>query len=160
MTPPPVHVHGTAIALAGHGVLIRGRPRSGKSALAFMALRRAEAAGLPAGLVADDQVRLVPGADGRLAMAAPASIAGLLELSGVGILGEAQSVGVPALDLLVDLLADPEAERLPDPAAGRLAGRPVRRIVLPEREAALGAEILVHLARNGFAGFDARLDAP
>jgi serine kinase of HPr protein (carbohydrate metabolism regulator) len=160
VTRAPLHVHGTAIALAGHGILIRGRPRSGKSALAFMALRRAEAAGLTAGLVADDQVLIEPRPGGRLVMSAPAPIAGLLEISGVGILREARGPAEAGLDLLVDLSADPDAERLPDPATGRISGAAARRIVLPERQAALGAEILLHLARDGFAGFDARPGGP
>lgn len=140
------NLHGTAVRLGDLGILIRGPSRSGKSALALSALRRAEGLGLSAGLVSDDQV-MVRCAGGQVLVDAPASIAGMIEVSGVGIVRET-AAGETALSLVVDL-ADPELiDRLPDEASADIAGVPVRRVLLPRREAAFGADVLVSLACN------------
>lgn len=72
-------LHATAVATPAGGLLLLGAPGSGKSDLA---LRLIEAG---ACLVADDQVLLSAEA-GALLAAPPPSIAGLLEVRGVGIL--------------------------------------------------------------------------
>lgn len=117
-----VLIHATCVALEGVGVLLRGPAGSGKSDLALRLIDGG------ARLVADDQVRLR--ADGeRLIAAAPAPIAGLLEVRGLG------PVPVPALTeaeigLIVDLVPGHCIERLPDPATCGYLGlqRPVLRI--------------------------------
>ncbi|BDA87033.1 HPr kinase [Aureimonas sp. SA4125] len=147
MSLPPANLHGTAIALGGMGVLIRGPSRSGKSALALSTLRRAEMLGLAAALVADDQVFVEVNGD-RVEAVAPAPIRGLIEISGVGILQEA-SIDRVALDLVVDL-CEPEAlHRLPGMLTTRIAGIDLRLIVLPARQAGFAADVLVSLARLG-----------
>ena len=71
-------LHATAIAIEGHALLLRGASGSGKSDLA---LRLIDAG---ARLVADDQSELYRSGD-RVIVRAPATIAGLLEVRGIGI---------------------------------------------------------------------------
>ncbi|KQT64352.1 hypothetical protein ASG54_02325 [Aureimonas sp. Leaf460] len=139
-------MHATAIRLGALGILIRGPARSGKSSLALAALRRAEAAGLAAALVADDQVFLESDG-GSLVALAPAATRGLIEVSGVGILKEA-FVERAAIGLVVDLLEPGAVERLPERATIPVEGVETARIQLERREASLGADILVSLAKR------------
>ncbi|WP_193184194.1 HPr kinase/phosphorylase [Nisaea sediminum] len=99
-------VYGTTVAVDGRAVLLRGPSGSGKSDLA---LRLIEAG---AQLVADDQTRLVREA-GRLVASAPDTIAGQLEVRGVGIV-PVQNVRRAPLDLVVDLVPPEQVERYPE----------------------------------------------
>ncbi len=108
--------HGTAIALAGAAAIIRGAAGTGKSDLALRCLALAPTAliGSPALLVSDDQVAIARQGE-RLEIQAPATIRGMIEVRGQGI------VTVPAvvhaeLVLVADLVAPQEIERFPDPA--------------------------------------------
>jgi serine kinase of HPr protein (carbohydrate metabolism regulator) len=97
-------VHATCVAIGGRGVLIRGRSGSGKSDLALRLIDRG------AVLVSDDYTLVMPIA-GRLVASAPATIAGQMEVRGIGLVEMDSADGVP-LCLLVDL--DHAPERLPD----------------------------------------------
>jgi serine kinase of HPr protein (carbohydrate metabolism regulator) len=99
-------VRGTTVAIGGRGVLLRGPSGSGKSDLALRLVDRGAA------LVSDDytEVRL---ANGRLLANAPATIAGRIEMRGVGLLEMATAADVP-LCLVGEL--DRAPERLPDDA--------------------------------------------
>jgi serine kinase of HPr protein (carbohydrate metabolism regulator) len=96
-------VHATCVAIAGRAVLIGGRSGQGKSDLALRLIDRG------ADLVSDDYT-LVRRHDGRLLAAAPETIAGKIELRGVGILEYPAVRDVPVA-LFVDL--DVAAIRLP-----------------------------------------------
>ena len=102
-----MRVHGTTVALDGAGVLIRGPSGSGKSDLA---LRLIDAG---ARLVADDQTELWRRGEAVLARS-PATIAGQIEVRGIGILSLPHLDEVP-LRLVVDLIAPDAVERLPEP---------------------------------------------
>jgi serine kinase of HPr protein (carbohydrate metabolism regulator) len=78
--------------------LLRGVPGSGKSDLALRLLGRTQ---LGAQLVADDQVMLTRRAD-ELWARAPARIAGLLEVRGIGVLQMAALAEAP-VRLILDL---------------------------------------------------------
>jgi hypothetical protein len=80
----PVNVHATAIIVNRTGLLLAGPSGWGKSMLAFACLTEAKRMGLPASLVADDQV-LLSKDGGNIVATCPASIAGLMELRGTGI---------------------------------------------------------------------------
>ena len=99
-------VHGTAVAIGGRGVLLRGPSRCGKSDLA---LRLIDAG---ARLIADDQVTLRRDSD-TLDASAPAAIAGKLEVRGIGIVDVDVAAHAP-LSLVVDLVAPNAVERMPE----------------------------------------------
>lgn len=97
-------IHASAVAVAGRGLLILGTSGAGKSALALALIGRG------AGLVADDQVRLVRRAE-VLVASAPTALAGLIEARGIGILRVPHALEVPVA-LAVDL-DDAPAARMP-----------------------------------------------
>lgn len=112
----PVLVHGTCIAIGGHGVLLLGAPGSGKSDLALRLIdtdgRGTGAKPLTARLVADDQVRLTA-EDGRLVARPPETLAGRLEVRGLGIVA-VPSAREATLLCAARLDAAAPSERLPD----------------------------------------------
>lgn len=111
-------VHATAVAWHGRGVLIRGASGAGKSDLA---LRLIGAGGL---LVADDQVVLERG-DAAIRALAPAALAGLLELRGVGLRRLPYLLSVP-ITVVIDLIPQESVERLPELTTTEVLG-----VVLP-----------------------------
>ena len=111
----PATIHATAVSCDGAGVLLVGPPGSGKSDLALRLIDRG------ARLIADDRVIATP-APGGLWLSAPDTIAGLLELRGVGILAAPTCAGALAR-LLVDLSEPPQ--RLPEAEAREVAGVPI-----------------------------------
>ena len=102
-----VTIHGTCVLLSGIGVLLLGKSGSGKSDLA---LRLIDGGAL---LIADDRVELCM-EDGRLIATAPAALAGLLEMRGVGIL-TVPAASRAAVGLVVDLVPHDRVERMPEP---------------------------------------------
>ncbi len=74
----PATLHASAVAIDGHGLLLIGPSGAGKSDLALRLIDDG------ATLVADDRV-IAEARAGRLHLSAPAGIAGLIELRGVGI---------------------------------------------------------------------------
>lgn len=109
-------IHASCVAVGSHGILIRGASGSGKSTLCLQ-LIDSEGYGLGrktlrARLVADDQVELFP-RKGKLVARPPASLAGLIEIRGAGILATTYKKSV-ILKLVVDLLPPTQVERLPD----------------------------------------------
>ena len=109
-------IHAGCVAIAGRGVLIAGASGRGKSDLALRLVDRG------ALLVSDDYTLLRVAGD-RLIGSAPATIAGRIEIRGVGIVELPTSREIP-IALYVDLDATPE--RLPEP--GRIE---IRGIALP-----------------------------
>ena len=130
---PPILVHATAIAIDGRAVLLRGPSGAGKSDLA---LRLIDAG---ARLVADDQVE-VRRAGGRVLVRAPAAIAGLMEVRGVGIL-RLEPLREAALAMCVDLVPSAEVERLPEIRCEDVLGLAVPSIALSPFEASAAAKL-------------------
>ena len=129
----PILVHATAIAIDGRAVLLRGPSGAGKSDLA---LRLIDAG---ARLVADDQVELRR-AGGRVLVRAPAAIAGLVEVRGVGIL-RLEPLREAALAMCVDLVPSAEVERLPEIGSEDVLGLAVPSIALSPFEASAAAKL-------------------
>lgn len=109
MTPT---LHASAVLVGARAVLIRGPSGSGKSRLALRLLDAG--GGRFARLVADDRTA-VTAAGGRLLARPAETLAGLIEVRGLG-LRRLPHEPVAVVGLVVDL-ADPAAERMPqDPA--------------------------------------------
>jgi serine kinase of HPr protein (carbohydrate metabolism regulator) len=105
------NIHGTAIVVGTTGLLFLGVSGVGKSSLAFACLASAKQLGMFSALVADDRVLLTKTNDVVFAEC-PASIAGLIEIRGTGIL-RIPSVSSAKIDFAV-LPGDPlTSERLP-----------------------------------------------
>jgi serine kinase of HPr protein (carbohydrate metabolism regulator) len=115
-------IHATCVDIAGRGVLLLGPPGSGKSDLA---LRLIDAAGRGTGpkqmeaiLVADDQTIVTREDDGLMA-SPPASLAGKIEVRGLGILSCRHRAST-RLALSVRMTAADTIDRMPDPSKSRL----------------------------------------
>jgi len=138
----PLLIHATAVALDGHGVLLRGSPGSGKSDLA---LRLIDAG---ARLVADDQCELRP-AGNRIIVRSPPTIAGLLEVRGLGIV-RVDALAEALVALLVDLVPPDRLERLPRRRTERIHGVELPVIAMTPFEASAAAKL--RLAVRAFTG--------
>jgi HPr kinase/phosphorylase len=128
-------VHASAVLVGARAVLIRGPSGTGKSRLA---LELIESAGrdrvLFARLVGDDRLHL-EAKNGRLLVRPAATLAGLIELRGVGI---QRLVYEPCavIGLVVDLAAA-DAERLPESLRTEIEGVAVPRLAVAPGVAAL-----------------------
>ncbi len=132
-----IRVHGTSVAIGNDGVLLRGPSGSGKSDLALRLIDQG------ARLVSDDQTELHIEGD-EIAMTAPATIAGQLEVRGIGIV-RVPCVAAAPLRLVVDLTSSIEVERLPEPRTGDLLGRRVPLIALAPFEPSSVAKLRLAL---------------
>jgi serine kinase of HPr protein (carbohydrate metabolism regulator) len=130
-----IDVHGTTVDVAGAGVLLRGKPGSGKSDLALRLIDGG------ARLVADDRTLIRREGD-LLIASAPPTIAGRLEVRGIGIV-TMPSVETAVLRLVVDLVAPSAVERLPEPACATLLGLDLPLISLAPFEASAAAKLRV-----------------
>ena len=138
-------VHATAVAIGGAGVLLTGRPGSGKSDLA---LRLVDGG---ASLIADDQVMLRRDGDLLIAGfpdAAPAELRGRLEVRGLGLMPLAPSGAVP-LALVVLLRPGPPAERLPAPESAEYLGIAVPLLGLDPFTASAAAQVRLAVRTPG-----------
>ena len=143
-------MHATCVAYAGSGrgtngalgVLLRGPSGAGKSDLAIRLIDRGWH------LVADDQCEIAR-RGGRLVARAPASIAGKIEVRGLGISALPSLAEVP-VGLVVDLCPPDQVERLPDQQDQDIMGVRVRNCALSAFEAS--APIKLQMALNAVTG--------
>ncbi len=144
----PERRHGTAVAVDGRAVLIRGPSGSGKSDLALRLIaagaRWPGLRGEPV-LVADDQVELSL-VDGMVVVSPPAVLAGRIEVRGIGILS-VPYLPQARLSLVADLIAREAITRLPEPDTVLILGVPLPRIDLDAFAASAPAKLLAALAQ-------------
>lgn len=126
-------VHASCVEIAGAGVLLRGPSGSGKSDLA---LRLIEGG---ARLVADDRTDLIV-EEGRLMARSPATIAGRMEVRGLGIIDVPCRASV-TVALVVDLVTPDSVERLPEAQRCTYLGCAVPLVALAPFEASAPAKI-------------------
>ena len=134
VVPSSDRLHATTVAIDGVAVMIEGASGSGKSDLALRLIDRG------ATLVSDDQTLVVRSGKGLLARA-PTTIAGQIEVRGIGILTMPHVDDVP-VGLLVRV--DGAIERMPDRRARKIVGIDVRQFAVDPFHAS--APIKVELA--------------
>jgi serine kinase of HPr protein (carbohydrate metabolism regulator) len=118
-------IHATAVLVGAKALLIRGEPGSGKSRLALRLIQT-----LPfARLIGDDRVHL-EAKNGRLLGRPADSLAGMIEIRGIGIRNVPYEA-VAAVGRVLDLMS--AAERLPEPDGQKavISGVTLPRIALP-----------------------------
>ena len=134
VVPSSDRLHATTVAIDGLAVMIEGASGSGKSDLALRLIDRG------AILVSDDQTLVVRSGKTLLARA-PTTIAGQIEVRGIGILAMPHVDDIP-VGLLVRV--DGTIERMPERRARKIAGIDVRQFAVNPFEAS--APIKVELA--------------
>ena len=127
-------IHASTVSIGGLAVLIEGPSGAGKSDLALRLMDRG------ALLVSDDYTVLTAIGD-HLSASPPATIAGRLEVRGIGIIPVTHIEQAPVA-LLVRLST--EVERMPEVESRRFEGVSIPAIALDPREAS--APIKVELA--------------
>jgi serine kinase of HPr protein (carbohydrate metabolism regulator) len=131
---PQTNIHATALVLGDRGILITGPSGSGKTMLALTLIDRFLSNERFARLVGDDQL-FISARGSRLVVSCPGAIAGLAEVRGVGP-RPLPALASAVIDLVVRLVPDDDASRLPDPASETIAGIDVPMLDLPGRNAA------------------------
>lgn len=138
--------HGTAVALGAKAALIRGASGAGKSDLALRCIALPPLAHIPlrAELVSDDQVRLAA-KEGGIEIAPPATIAGKIEVRGLGILTLPFRASA-RLALVVDLVPPDEVPRYPlEPASATYLGINIPLVRLAPFEPSAAVKLVLAL---------------
>ena len=131
-------IHANCVSVDGKGLLILGASGAGKSSLTF------ELIALGAMLVSDDRTRLYM--DGvELHAQAPASIRGMIEARGIGILS-APSIPNELVSAVVDL-DRVEKHRLPSPRSVFILGQSIP--CLYKVQSPSFSSMLLHYLRYG-----------
>ncbi len=134
------NIHASCVMLNQKGILILGAPGQGKSDLCLRLIM--DKGGV---LVSDDRVDLKT-AGGQVEASAPASIKGLLEVRGVGIL-TLPVVESCRINLVINLVREAEdVERLPEPSFYELGGVKIPQINLWPFEASAPDKVLAALS--------------
>jgi HPr kinase/phosphorylase len=134
-------IHATTVAIKGHAILIQGPSGSGKSDLALRLIDRG------AMLVSDDYTK-IDATSGTLIAAAPDTIAGMIEVRGLGIITLPHLPSAPVA-LLIDLGHD--VPRLPEPEnKSVISGISIATLALAAHEAS--APIKVEWALDQILG--------
>lgn len=131
-------LHASCVAIGEHAVLIEGRSGAGKSDLALRLIDRGAA------LVSDDYTVLMRSAR-KLLATPPATIAGKIEVRGLGIVDMPYRDRV-AVSLLVELVD--EVERMPpEPQTRRIAGVDVPVVAMNGHDASGPIKVELALKR-------------
>jgi len=132
-----VRLHATTVAIEGHGVMIFGPSGSGKSDLALRLIDRG------AVLVSDDYTAFST-RDGVVIAAPPATIAGRMELRGIGIV-DMPHMAETTIAMAVRL--GYAVERMPHPCSERVAGIEIPCLAMSAFEASAPIKVEIALSR-------------
>ena|SRR5690349_3454033 len=133
-------LHASTVASAGRAVLISGPSGAGKSDLALRLLDRGFT------LVSDDQTVVKKDGD-RILASAPPTIAGKLEIRGIGII-EVERVDNVPVALIVELTSD--IQRIPDDSRERpILGVKLPLITIDAMAASAPSKVAIALDRMG-----------
>lgn len=147
---PVLRLHGSLVHVSGLGVLITGESGLGKSGCCLELISRGHQ------LVADDVV-YVRRAGERLTGSAPETMAGLIEVRGLGICNVRELYGESSVSMLAELdlcihLCERDAERPPgdgaDPARLELLDVAIPKFIVPagrDRNLSIVVETAVRL---------------
>ena len=139
-------IHGTCVSIGSTGVLIRGPSGAGKSDLALRLIDHG------AVLVSDDYC-VVEKKNGAVVLSAPASIAGQMEVRGLGIV-RLPHRRASTLGLIVDLATPAPVERLPEKTKEDFFGASIRWMCLDPTHASSAAKIRLAVADLGTQAHD------
>jgi HPr kinase/phosphorylase len=133
----PIWLHASMAVIREAGVIVRGPSGAGKSALTLALIDLAREQGDFAALVGDDRIE-VSAASGRLIARGGADVHGLIEERGYGIVA-AQAEPCAVVRLVVDLVADAQIARMPEPQelVANLAGIELPRIMFGAENATI-----------------------
>ncbi len=139
-----VNIHASCVSLGGKGVLLLGQSGAGKSDLALRLIDQG------ARLVADDRCDLFE-RGGKLCARPPASIAGLMEIRGLGIISLPYARGVTVA--MAVMLGESQA-RLPEQAFYAPPGlKPATDVpMIMVNAQAVSATARIRMALRGFSG--------
>ena len=99
--------YGTSLVVRNKGILLRGKPGSGKSDLALRLMHQG------AVLISDDQTDITLSDHKQLILSGPKTLQGKLEVRGIGILNM-PFCKKHTLDILIDLKNWQDIDRLPE----------------------------------------------
>lgn len=133
-----VTIHATTVAIGGRGVLLTGASGAGKSDLALRLIDRG------ALLIADDYTVLAA-SDGQLFATPPATIAGRMEVRGLGIIDLPYRARVP---VALAIALGREEERMPEPRRILLAGIAVPQVTIDPHPASAPIKVEWALAHR------------
>lgn len=132
-----LRLHATTVAIDGRGVMIIGASGSGKSDLALRLIDRG------ATLVSDDYTECVV-RDGAVIASPPATIAGRIEVRGIGIVDMPY---LPEIEVAMVVALGETVERLPEPSPKRVAGVDMPGIAVAAFEASAPIKVEIALSR-------------
>ncbi|QDY99501.1 HPr kinase/phosphorylase [Nitratireductor mangrovi] len=142
------NVHASGLVIGDRGIMVTGPSGAGKSTLVLALLRHCAATATPGWLLGDDRL-VLSAANGRLLARAPARIAGLAEIHGLGarpVAFEASAV----IDLCVQLLPASEVPRLDPAEAAEFVGIAVPSLAVPQRVVAASLPaVMARIADSG-----------
>jgi serine kinase of HPr protein (carbohydrate metabolism regulator) len=130
-------IHASAVLVGAHALLVTGPPAAGKSRLVLALMEAGQDGRLDfVRLVGDDRV-LVEAAHGRLLARPAPTLAGLIEVRGLGV-RKVPYEPLAVVGALVELAA-PDASRLPEPRSRQAA---IAGVNLPRLAVAAGVDPL------------------
>ncbi|HSI19360.1 MAG TPA: aldolase [Sphingomonas sp.] len=133
----PTRLHATTVAIGGRGVMITGPSGAGKSDLALRLIDRG------AMLVSDDYTECIA-QDGTVIASPPATIAGRIEVRGIGIV---DMPFVPRADVMLVVTLGETVERMPEAYPKRVAGIDIPAVAFAAFEASTPIKVEIALSR-------------